>query len=325
MKIRYRKLPVLPVVFALTFCAWGTSLLYAGPLDWLDVKLNYDHTRYAPATDIQKDFLAFTVSFDSHDDDNGDGRRDYRRVPEWVAQHVRRTDETCLDTPRRLRRFSTDEVLYRLGIAPNNDSYRHSGFDKGHMAARILAARVSPEAARETDTVLNTVPQSPFFNQGIWRDLEELTGAWAQVYGDVWVIQGPVFFRDREPYRIGGRNSPEVAVPPALFKVVIREPGFLARILPFVGEDTPEVLAFIYPQTHSSYFGSGADYPHERFLTTLERVEEFTGLEFFSYEELGMTAEELEEIRSKHAEGIWPVPRQEDHPGLELQVGGCPR
>ena len=51
------------------------------------------------------------------------------------------------------------------------------------MAMKLLVERLGQDAAFNTHTVLNAIPQRPKFNQGIWQNLEFLTGAWAQTYG----------------------------------------------------------------------------------------------------------------------------------------------
>ncbi len=43
-------------------------------------------------------------------------------------------------------------------------------------------------------TVINAVPQLQWQNNGIWKELEQLCNDWADKYGQVWVICGPVFF-----------------------------------------------------------------------------------------------------------------------------------
>ena len=50
---------------------------------------------------------------------------------------------------------------------------------------KLLVERLGRDAAYNTHTVLNAIPQRPKFNQGIWRNLEFLTGAWAQAYGQI--------------------------------------------------------------------------------------------------------------------------------------------
>ena len=162
-------------------------------------------------------FHGFAVSFDSKDDDNGEPGADLLRLPHWVAQELRRweplagdqaDDEAwCLDTLKSRPTWFTDTDLFASGVAPNDDSYRNSGFDRGHMAMKLLVERLGRDAAFNTHTVLNAIPQRPKFNQGIWLNLEYLTGAWAQTYGTVWVIQGPVFYQGKTLAWIGDEGE----------------------------------------------------------------------------------------------------------------------
>ncbi len=251
----------------------------------------YEHTKFAPEADILKVFHGFAVSFDSKDDDNGEPGADLLRLPHWVAQELRRweppaddqaDDEAwCLDTLKRRPTWFTDADLFASGVAPNDDSYRNSGFDRGHMAMKLLVERLGQDAAFNTHTVLNAIPQRPKFNQGIWQNLEYLTGGWAQTYGTVWVIQGPVFYQGKTLAWIGDEGERKIAVPDAAFKIVIRDKTEEEKNR--VGDrdrETPEVLAFLYPQLGPGYFGPSKDYRHARFLTTIDEIEELTGLDF---------------------------------------------
>uniref|UniRef100_A0A9J8BZR1 Endonuclease domain-containing 1 protein n=2 Tax=Cyprinus carpio TaxID=7962 RepID=A0A9J8BZR1_CYPCA len=51
------------------------------------------------------------------------------------------------------------------------DDYKHSGFDRGHLAPVYLAS--SQDCADATFTLTNAAPQNPSFNSGKWRTLEE--------------------------------------------------------------------------------------------------------------------------------------------------------
>ena len=251
----------------------------------------YEHTKFAPEADILKVFHGFAVSFDSKDDDNGEPGADLLRLPHWVAQELRRWEPPaddqandkawCLDTLKSRPTWFTDADLFASGVAPNDDSYRNSGFDRGHMAMKLLVERLGQDAAFNTHTVLNAIPQRPKFNQGIWQNLEYLTGAWAQTYGTVWVIQGPVFYQGKTRAWIGDEGERKIAVPDAAFKIVIRDKTEEEKN-GVGGQDreTPEVLAFLYPQLGPGYFGPSKDYRHARFLTTIDEIEELTGLDF---------------------------------------------
>ena len=304
-----RKSKTLPTGIGIALCL---VLPIAAQAGLKPIKLNnvYDHARYAPETDIKREFAAFTVSFDSKDDDDGDGKADIRRVPEWVAQHIKRTEGTCVDTSERPNIWATDMDLFRSGIAPNDASYKGSGFDRGHMAAKLLAARVGPNAEWNTHTVLNAIPQRPRFNRQIWRSLEDLTGAWAQSYGDIWVIQGPVFDKGASPFFIGDKGERPVAVPDALFKIVVRKKTMAERsTVPSTEKNDPEILVFLYPQLGPRYYGPKLNYAHERFLTTLEEVESLTGLAFFHKANAhGLSNDAQQRIRQKHVIDLWETP-----------------
>ena len=276
----------IPLVLLLSWI----SVLAAGKPVQLPPE-GYEHTKFAPEPDILKVFHGFAVSFDSKDDDDGEPGPDLLRVPHWVGQEIRRWEPSmddqeddeawCLDTLKKRPKWFTDPGLYASGVAGNDDSYRSSGFDRGHMAMKLLVERLGQDAAYNTHTVLNAIPQRPKFNRAIWQSLEILTGAWAQTYGQVWVIQGPVFYDLRTLSWIGDEGERTVAVPDAAFKVVVRfkTDEEKEKAAPR-DQEAPEVLAFLYPQLGPGYFGPWDEFRHARFLTTIDEVEELTGLDF---------------------------------------------
>ncbi len=149
------------------------------------------------------------------------------------------------------------------------------------MAMKLLVERLGHDAAYCTHTLLNAIPQRPIFNRGIWLDLEYLTGAWAQVFGRIWVIQGPVFYQSRALTWIGEEDERQVAVPDAVFKIVIRnKTGEEQRQTEPRHQSAPEILAFLYPQLDRAYFRGREGYRHEQFLTTVDVIEELIGLDF---------------------------------------------
>ena len=109
----------------------------------------YKHEKFAPEADILKVFRGFTVSFDSKDDDDGQPGSDLLRVPHWVAQELRRWEPPvddqaddkawCLDTLKSRPTWFTDADLFASGVAPNDDSYRNSGFDRGAHGNEALS------------------------------------------------------------------------------------------------------------------------------------------------------------------------------------------
>ena len=105
----------------------------------------------------------------------------------------------------------------------------------------------------------NMSPQRPQFNRGIWKDLEEQIRQFAIEEGEIYVVTGPVL-SDEKNITIGPNK---VTVPSHFYKVVF--------------DLTPpqKMIGFILPNQ-----GNKADL--RTFAVTVDKVEELTGLDFFS-------------------------------------------
>lgn len=140
---------------------------------------SYNHTKWGiePADKLYQ-FAAFTTSFDSDDDNDGNGKADIWGIPEWVAFEVKKEAD---DGPGKYNRpkWATDDALHKAGQAPNDATYAVSGtrslkevktdyrYVRGHMCPKASADRISKEAGSNTHTVLNAVPQLQWQNNGI--------------------------------------------------------------------------------------------------------------------------------------------------------------
>lgn len=283
----------------------------------IEVNLGYHHDRFnTQPKDLFRELAAFVASFDSADDDDGDGVADIRGIPEWVAYEIKPFRQAASGqfdpaTSQGVERPSPwyehadlSFVLDQPGVTSTSidDSYRNSGFDRGHLAMRAHANRIGWQEGCNTHFFLNAVAQEPEFNRGIWRDLENHTGAWANKYGRVWVIVGPVFPTGQTPQTIGDVGEAPIVVPPALFKIVARNDP---------DSDLPVVLAFIYPQNHPAYGSTACNppYPHEQFLVSIAEIESATGLRFF--QDLTLTAEQRAAFVQGKASELWPVKSQD--------------
>ena len=134
---------------------------------------------------------------------------------------------------------------------------------------REHACRLGENANWNSFTVFNACPQKSNLNQGIWKDLEDRTAEWADEYGAVWILDGPIIFNKKPSKWLGQPGEVPVAIPDAFFKIVVREIG-----------DIPQVLAFIYPQDGIAYKRSGG-YDHTPYLTSVDIIEALTDLDFF--------------------------------------------
>ncbi|ORC37739.1 hypothetical protein B4O97_01685 [Marispirochaeta aestuarii] len=199
-----------------------------------------------------------------------------RQIPLWVGYEL--TAEELAGDLERLDYFSKDDDLG--DSSPVSSSYTGSGYDRGHM---IPAADVKWSEAAMADSFLmsNVAPQIPELNRGPWRELEEAIRELAKAEGAVIVITGPVLTEDEYP-RLGGGGS---VIPLYYFKVVLdyREPGI--RAWGFLMPNTGEMLS---------------DREYEDFLFSVDRVEEFTGYDFFA-----SLPDELEEDLENRAPSIF--------------------
>lgn len=206
---------------------------------------------------------------------------DYEQA-DWVAYILTR-DELRQPWSERVDNFRPDPAI-RSGSASPND-YRGSGYDRGHM---VPAADMAFDAAAMDETFLmsNISPQSRNFNQGIWRELEELTRDWAKKFGRLYVVSGPVLSEDPKGY-IGRENN--VAVPTAYFKVLL-------------DLDDPEQKAIAFLLDNEVNYE-----PLYKFTTSVDEIEELTGIDFFP----DFMPEELEEeLESSYNKDLWPFSKR---------------
>ncbi len=97
--------------------------------------------------------------------------------------------------------------------------------------------------------------------------MEFKTAKWADKYGSVYIIAGPIIFNKTPSKWLGQENEVPVAIPDAFFKIVIREEG-----------NGIKTLAFIYPHEGVGYRCSDCNY--EPYLTSIDIIEALTGLDF---------------------------------------------
>lgn len=171
----------------------------------------------------------------------------------WVAYELTRGETGKLY--ERTDRFIPDPKV-RTGSATDSD-YIGSGYDRGHLAPAADMGW-SSAAMSESFYFSNMSPQSPSFNRGIWKRLEELVRTWAVEYESIYIATGPVL---RPGLKSIGANH--VAVPEYYYKVILdyKAPGIRG-------------IGFIIPN-------AGSDLSLKRFAVSIDSVERFTGIDFF--------------------------------------------
>ena len=171
--------------------------------------------------------------------------------------------------PNGSRTFAADTRLAAPQVTDGD--YSGSGWTRGHQVMMSdLAYRYGAQAGTDSSRLSNIAPQKDTHNNNFWNNLEQVVGganptAWvpglADKFNRIWIYTGPVF--ESNPARFSTKN---IAIPTAFFKVIVREsaPG------------APKVLAVLAPH---AYTPPNADL--WKYVTTVARIEELTGLNLF--------------------------------------------
>jgi endonuclease G len=125
-----------------------------------------------------------------------------------------------------------------------------------------IATRYGLEEQKKTFLMTNIAPQMPALNRGVWREFEHrIADLWTKKWGEVWVIVG-CYSTDAYNETLPGTNN--INVPDRYYQIIIAQKDMSVR-----------ALAVVFPQTVP--FGA---YP-SRFITTIDALENASGLDFF--------------------------------------------
>lgn len=176
------------------------------------------------------------------------------RIPNWVAYELTKSESDGV--VERARHFVPDPEV--RGFCPETRDYSNSGYDRGHMAP-AGDMKWSEQAMRESFYLSNICPQNHNLNAGVWKSLEEKVRDWAQQYGSVYVVCGPIV-----PSNCSVIGRCRIAVPEAFYKVLL---------IPVNG--TYQAIAFYFENEAGTK-------PLETFCRTVDEVEAMTEIDFFS-------------------------------------------
>lgn len=101
---------------------------------------------------------------------------------------------------------------YRAKLA----DYKRSGFDRGHLAA--AGNRISQKDKKDSHSLANVIPQSPYNNGEVWRNVEDAVRSYvSNTRQPAYVITGPLFLGKKlKTVGVG-----KVLVPTHVYKVVM--------------------------------------------------------------------------------------------------------
>ncbi|MCR5761824.1 MAG: DNA/RNA non-specific endonuclease [Treponema sp.] len=188
--------------------------------------------------------------------------RESYELSEWVAYIL--TREELNKVTGRPKKYYTDYNISTMSAEPSD--YSRSGYDRGHLAP-AADMEWSKQSAKESSYMSNIAPQISQLNQGLWNELEQKVRKWAETFGEIAVITGPILEKDPSEYKKIGKNN--ISVPEYYYKVL------LAPQKTEDGKGTFIALAFIMPNQNCT--GSVFDY-----AATIDEIETRTGLNFFS-------------------------------------------
>ena len=175
--------------------------------------------------------------------------------PAWV-QYIMTAEVVSRRAAKRGDDFRPDPDVPTGSATPQD--YTRSGYDRGHLAPAADMS-FSVKTMSESFFMSNMSPQAPQFNRGIWSKLEKQVRHFATKEKRIVVVTGPILPAEKT-ITIGANK---VTVPQYYYKVIY--------------DTTPpeKMIGFVLPNK-----GSSADL--RTCVVTVDRVEELTGLDFFS-------------------------------------------
>ena len=175
------------------------------------------------------------------------------RIPNWVAWHLT-ADHSDGKVPR------SDDYREDFDVPSpraTNEDYKKVSWTRGHMCP-AGDNKWDKRAMSETFLLSNMCPQTASLNTGFWNRLEQSCRFWANKYGDLFIVCGPVLL-NTEHETIGVNK---VVVPEAFFKVILCLQG------------KPKAIGFVVRNNDGKK-------KRDQFVNTVDEVERITGIDFF--------------------------------------------
>lgn len=178
---------------------------------------------------------------------------DYQNA-EWAVYELHAAWLNETDREER-RSFKADPLVQHEAKI---SSYTNSGYDRGHLVPAYDMA-FDEAAMDECFYMSNVCPQDPDFNRGIWKDLENLTRNCARQYDLLYVVTGPLLRKKiNQEERLPHDGA---SIPRGFYKIL-------------VAPQQGRAIAFMFKN-------KATDRSLEEFTTTIDKVEEYTGIDFF--------------------------------------------
>lgn len=175
------------------------------------------------------------------------------RLANWVAYSL--TADQTKGPVERYNKFDADPLV--KGATAQWWDYKHTTYDRGHLVP-AGDMKWDETAMRECFYLSNIAPQDHTFNEGDWNYLENRVRGWANFFGKVYVVCGPIVSEHPETI---GENC--IAVPDSFYKVVLCDMRGEWNAIGFICPNDP---------THHNL---------SHYTRTVDEVERITGIDFF--------------------------------------------
>jgi len=172
---------------------------------------------------------------------------------EWVAYMICKS--RLSGNIKRADNFVQDPMIFKQYA--KSEDYKKSGFDRGHLVPSA-DMKFDEIAMKECFYMSNISPQTPSFNRGIWKKLEEMVRNWAYDNDTLYIISGGIL-KNIEKYI--GNN--QIAVPEYFYKIILKYNSKISK-----------AIAFIIP--NEKIYNDIYNY-----VVSIDKVEEVTGIDFF--------------------------------------------
>ena len=216
------------------------------------------------------------------------------RIPNWVAWHL--TAEHTQGPHRRPGgAWHEDEEVQRPRATIYD--YRDVRWSRGHMCP-AGDNKWDADAMYDSFLLTNCCPQDGNLNSGDWNQIEMACRRWAERWGDVYIVCGPVLFR--QAHKTIGPNR--IVVPEAFFKVVVCLNG------------KPKGIGYVCRNTASSK-------RNEPQAISIGEVERITGMTFFPT----LPKDVAEAVKSTADPNAWDYSARKSSYGLREGRTGDPR
>ena len=200
------------------------------------------------------------------------------KCPNWVSWHLIAEHTDGAYSRKGVPYYADDGTVYGIGsVTPEickngyivdleskeprqqiNDWTGDYNMSHGHMCP-AGDNKWDKAAINQTFLLTNMCPQDEKLNGGGWKALEDKCRTWANHYGDIFIVTGPIYN--------GGINRTlgegKIAIPDAFFKVIL------------CMKNEPKAIGFIYNNDPSTQSMTDKVY-------SIDDIEELTGFDFFS-------------------------------------------